>query len=65
MSDIRTKREQQIINHDRSLVVTNLESLPAGLGCGFLEVLKHSPGNYIAKQWRRKIDGLPGIFIKF
>uniref|UniRef100_A0A6M3LUH5 Uncharacterized protein n=1 Tax=viral metagenome TaxID=1070528 RepID=A0A6M3LUH5_9ZZZZ len=49
--------------------MTNLEQLPHGLGCKWLEVIEsHIPGTYIAKRWHRvspASDDLEGIFVYF
>lgn len=46
----------QSITYRKDLDIRNLESLPRGLNCQYLEVIEsHIPGTYIAKQWRRNI----------
>jgi len=56
--------KQKVIKNRRELKVANLEHLPRGLGARYLEVIEsHRAGEYIAKQWRRKLPEAGGIFI--
>tara|TARA_Y100001951_G_scaffold69743_1_gene56606 strand:+ start:586 stop:774 length:189 start_codon:yes stop_codon:yes gene_type:complete len=45
----------KIINYTLKLDIRNTESLPAGIGAKYLEVISGLNGAMIAKQWRRKI----------
>jgi len=42
-----------IIPYTRSLTIRNLESLPRGTGCRYLEVIDGLYGEYVAVAWRR------------
>ena len=45
------------IKNSKALKVTNLDQLPKGLRCPYLEVIEsHIEGVYIAKCWHRVID---------
>jgi len=56
--------KQKVIKNRRELKVANLEHLARGLGARYLEVIEsHRAGEYIAKQWRRKLPASGGIFI--
>jgi len=50
------------LTYTPTLDIRNLDSLPRGTGCPFLEVvLGIEPGVWIAKQWRRTIPvAIPG-----
>lgn len=46
----------QHIPYTNTLNIKNVENLPRGTGCKYLEVIEsHIEGEYIAKQWRRSI----------
>lgn len=55
------------INYSKDLKIKNVAFLPSGTGAKFLEVIAGEDGEFVAKQWKRKIptnhEGL--IFIKF
>lgn len=36
------------------MIIRNLESLPRGTGCRYLEVIDGLHGEYVAAAWRRK-----------
>jgi tRNA(Glu) U13 pseudouridine synthase TruD len=59
----------RIIDHNRDLVIRNIEALPRGLNCPFMLALEsHIYGEYIAKRWLRKIPAkvAPGeVVIRF
>ncbi len=42
-----------IIPYTRSLTIRNLDSLPRGTGCRYLEVIDGLHGEYVAAAWRR------------
>jgi hypothetical protein len=44
-----------IIKYTAELDIRNVESLPAGTGAKYVEVIRGLNGSMIAKQWRRKI----------
>lgn len=44
-----------IVKYNRSMRITNLESLPAGTGAKYLYCLIAHNGDYIAHSWKRKI----------
>lgn len=49
-----------IIPYTRDLVIRNIDSLPRGTGCRYLEVLVGLNGEYVAAAWRRKpVPDLP------
>ena len=49
------------IPYTRTLIIRNLESLPRGTGCRYLEVIDGLDGEYVAAAWRRKPPpDLPG-----
>ena len=46
-----------VIKYNPKMKITNTDQLPRGTGCKYLEVLKpHVNGEYIAVQWRRKLN---------
>lgn len=45
----------QIIPNSRTLDIRNLEALPRGTGCRYLEVIRGQREEFVAKQWRRKL----------
>jgi len=45
----------KIIHYSPSLRITNIEALPHGVGAKFLVVIPGEKGEWIAKQWKRKI----------
>ena len=42
-----------IIPYTRSLTIRNLDALPRGTGCRYLEVIDGLHGEYVAAAWRR------------
>jgi hypothetical protein len=49
-----------VIAYNKTLDIRNVESLPHGLNCKYLEVITaHLPDVYIAKQWHRKMTTAP------
>jgi len=57
-----------IIKYTPDLVIRNVDQLPKGGGCKYLEVVPARDGAYIAKQWRRKIPAViefDSLFIEF
>lgn len=42
-----------IIPYTRTLTIRNIESLPHGTGCRYLEVINGLHGEYVAVAWRR------------
>lgn len=44
----------QIIPNSRTLDIRNLDALPRGTGCRYLEVIRGQGEEFVAKQWRRK-----------
>ncbi len=58
----------EVITYTPELDVRNVESLPAGTGARYVEVIRGLDGALIAKQWRRKIPTnatTDQIFVKF
>ncbi len=41
------------IKYQPDLKIVNLEQLPRGTGCKYLEVIRGQDNTWIAKQWRR------------
>ena len=45
-----------IVDYEPALSITNLDALPRGIGCKYLLAIEsHYYGEYIAKQWKRKM----------
>ena len=42
-----------IIPYTRDTTIRNLDSLPRGTGCRYLEVIDGLHGEYVAAAWRR------------
>ena len=51
----RIKTMPTIIKYTAELDIRNVDSLPAGTGAKYVEVIRGLDGAMIAKQWRRKI----------
>ena len=48
---------QGYIRYNKKLKITNLDQLPKGLRCPYLEVtMSHIPDTYIAVRWHRVLD---------
>lgn len=55
-----------IIRYSRELNIKNVDALPAGTGCRYLEcITSHIPGEYVAKQWHRKMPTGAQVVIIF
>ena len=50
----------KVIKHFQGIPIVNTQQLAHGTGARYLEVIDDTEvhGTLIAKQWRRKIDGL-------
>ena len=52
-----------IIKYNPTLPITNVDNLPHGLNCRYLEVIKSHVNTFIAKSWHRKIPKYDCIII--
>lgn len=43
-----------MIPYTRDMIIRNLDSLPRGTGCRYLEVVPGLHGEYVAAAWRRR-----------
>lgn len=60
-----TGADLEIIDYTPALRIVNLEQLPRGTGCGWLEVIRSNVSDaLIAKQWRRVMPA-SGIIVTF
>jgi hypothetical protein len=53
-----------IIKYEPSLRVANIDQLPRGTGCRYLEVIQHG-AVFVAKQWRRKPADSKATYLVF
>lgn len=45
----------EVIANGPDLKIVNLDAMPRGTGCRYLEVIRAHTGDLIAKQWRREV----------
>lgn len=61
---MKASKTATVIPFTRDLKIRNLNALPQGLNAPFLIVIEGQDGEYVAKQWKRKLPN-EGIVISF
>lgn len=61
---MQASKTVNVVPFTRDLKIRNLDALPRGLNAPFLLVIEGEQGEYVAKQWKRKLPN-EGIVISF